>query len=165
MDKPTLLVRQIGTEVWIEPESSSYTNEAHLQELLTSDPTRIPGIPPGSLAVKELSTSSGPIDICIVSLSGAITVVEDKQCSGKFWLIAHPEIIARNTGAAENRSNDFNCHCGRLLPVCQNQRSRRLLLPEGRAFCCGTHLSLPQDFEMQVQYRVQSRQTPECCHA
>ncbi len=78
MDKPTLLVRQIGTEVWIEPESSSYTNEAHLQELLTSDPTRIPGIPPGSLAVKELSTSSGPIDICIVSPSGAITVVECK---------------------------------------------------------------------------------------
>lgn len=78
MDKPTLLVRQIGSGAWIEPESSSYTDEAHLQELLASDPTRIPGIPPGSVAVRELLTSSGPIDICIVSPSGAITVVECK---------------------------------------------------------------------------------------
>jgi len=78
MEKPKILVRHIGSATWTEPESSSYTDEAHLQELLAADPTRIPGIPPGSLAVRELSTSSGPVDICIVSPSGAITVVECK---------------------------------------------------------------------------------------
>ena len=78
MDNPTVLVRQNGAGAWIEPEASTYADEAHLQELLASDPTRIPGIPPGSIAVRELSTRSGPIDICIVSPSGAITVVECK---------------------------------------------------------------------------------------
>ena len=78
MEIPTVLVRQNGNGAWTEPEISTYSNESHLQDLLASDPTRIPGIPPGSVAVRELSTSAGPIDICIVSPSGAITVVECK---------------------------------------------------------------------------------------
>jgi hypothetical protein len=60
------------------PEVSTYTNEAHLQELLAADPTRIPGVRAGSRAVRELSTSKGPIDICVVDPTGSITVVECK---------------------------------------------------------------------------------------
>jgi len=74
----TILVRHAASGPWVEPESSTYNDEKHLQELLAADPTRIPGIPPGSKAVRELQTSSGPVDICIVSPSGAITIVECK---------------------------------------------------------------------------------------
>ena len=78
MSDRMILVRQSSTDSWSEPETSTYTNESHLQELLAADPTRIPGIPKGSKAVRELLTSAGPIDICVVSPSGAITVVECK---------------------------------------------------------------------------------------
>ena len=78
MDGRTILVRQSPSGVWTEPETSRYADESHLQELLAADPTRIPGIPVGSKAVRELATSAGPIDICVVSPSGAITVVECK---------------------------------------------------------------------------------------
>ena len=78
MDGRTILVRQSSTSSWTEPETSSYTDEAHLQELLAADPTRIPGIPEGSKAVRELPTLAGPIDICVVSPSGSVTVVECK---------------------------------------------------------------------------------------
>lgn len=78
MDGRQILVRQGSSDSWTEPETSNYTNESHLQELLAADPTRIPGIPAGSKAVRELPTSAGPIDICVVSPSGAITVVECK---------------------------------------------------------------------------------------
>ena len=78
MEGRTILVRQGAGGAWTEPETSSYADEGHLQELLAADPTRIPGIPAGSRAVRELPTSAGPIDICIVSPSGAITVVECK---------------------------------------------------------------------------------------
>lgn len=78
MDGHTILVRRSSADTWTEPETSTYTNESHLQELLATDPTRIPGIPEGSKAVRELPTSAGPIDICVVSPSGSITVVECK---------------------------------------------------------------------------------------
>lgn|GEM_PF-814580 len=78
MDGRTILVRQTPTDSWTEPETSSYVDESHLEELLAADPTRIPGIPAGSKAVRQLPTSAGPIDICVVSPSGAITVVECK---------------------------------------------------------------------------------------
>ena len=78
MSDRMILVRQSSTDSWSEPETSTYTNESHLQELLAADPTRIPGITKGSKAVRELSTSAGPIDICVVSPSGTITVVECK---------------------------------------------------------------------------------------
>jgi len=78
VDGRTILIRQNSSDSWTEPETSSYLDESHLQELLAADPTRIPGIPEGSRAVRELPTSAGPIDICVVSPSGAITVVECK---------------------------------------------------------------------------------------
>jgi len=78
MNGPTILVREGSTGAWSEPKTSNYTDEAHLQAIIAEDPTRLPGIPAGSRAVRELQTSAGPIDVCIVSPSGAITVVECK---------------------------------------------------------------------------------------
>lgn len=79
MAEHSILVRRIGSnESWSEPDNSAYENEAHLQELLANDPARLPGIPEGAVAVRELSTSAGPIDICVVHPDGEITVVECK---------------------------------------------------------------------------------------
>ena len=63
---------------WTAPESSSYVNEAHLQEVLAASPHWVPGVPEGSLSVRELYTSAGPVDVAIVSPHGALTVVECK---------------------------------------------------------------------------------------
>ena len=78
----SILVRTIGSNTgWSEPETSAYANESHLQELLAEDPSRLPGVPDGSIAVRELSTSAGPIDICVVTPEGELTVVECKLSS------------------------------------------------------------------------------------
>jgi Holliday junction resolvase-like predicted endonuclease len=79
MAEHSILVRKIGSnESWSEPDNSTYENEAHLQDLLAKDPARLPGVPEGAVAVRELSTSVGPIDICVVHPDGEITVVECK---------------------------------------------------------------------------------------
>jgi hypothetical protein len=36
------------------PQSSSYVNEAHVQEVLASSPHWVPGVPERSLSVREL---------------------------------------------------------------------------------------------------------------
>ena len=74
----SVLIRNTDNGTWSVPETSAYENEDHLQALLGNDPSHIPGIPQGSSAVRELSTSAGPIDICVVTDSGDITVVECK---------------------------------------------------------------------------------------
>lgn len=76
----SLLLRRAGGQ-WMTPETRSYTNEAHLQEILVADPARIPGVSGGAMAVAELSTSAGPIDVCVVSEQGDLTVVECKLAS------------------------------------------------------------------------------------
>lgn len=79
MNSQSILVRTFGSdESWVEPQTASYNNEAHLQELLASDPNRIPGIPNGAVAVRELVTSAGPVDVCVIDQFGEITVVECK---------------------------------------------------------------------------------------
>ena len=79
MAEHSILVRKIGSsESWSEPESSAYTDESHLQHLLATDPDRVPGVAQGAIAVRELATSAGPIDVCVVEPNGAITVVECK---------------------------------------------------------------------------------------
>ncbi|OYD67000.1 hypothetical protein [Rhodococcus sp. OK302] len=77
-----LLVRRVGTVgSWDSPEMTAYDNEDHLQRILASDPQYVPGVPEGSLTVRELSTTAGPADVCIVSPDGAITIVECKLAS------------------------------------------------------------------------------------
>src|SRR5690606_36670101 len=79
-DRGGVLVRRGGGE-WSEPEVEAYENEAHLQQLIAADPHRVPGVEQGALAVTELRTSAGPIDVCIVGRDGSITVVECKLAS------------------------------------------------------------------------------------
>ncbi len=74
-----VLVRRVGSEgPWTAPETSTYKNEAHLQELLVADPCRVPGVTLDAYTTAELPTSAGPIDVCIVELDGSLTVVECK---------------------------------------------------------------------------------------
>lgn len=68
-------------ERWSSPETVSYKNEAHLQEVLVADPSRVPGVAKSAEAVAELPTSGGPIDVCIIDLDGSLTVVECKLAS------------------------------------------------------------------------------------
>lgn len=76
----SVLLRR-GTGPWSSPETASYTDEAHLQQILVADPARVPGVADGAMAVDELSTSAGPIDVCIVGDGGHLTVVECKLAS------------------------------------------------------------------------------------
>ncbi len=75
---PAILVRAIGSDQWTTPETSAYENEAPLQALLATDPGRIPGVPSNAVAVQELPTSAGPVDVCVIAPDGTITVVECK---------------------------------------------------------------------------------------
>ena len=79
MSSDAILVRKVGSgSSWTQPETAAYENESHLQELLAADPSRIPGVPPSSRAVREIHTAAGPLDICVVTPDGEITVVECK---------------------------------------------------------------------------------------
>jgi hypothetical protein len=80
-DDQHVLVRRAGSPSWTNPETSAYDNEAHLQSLLVQDPSRIPGVNRQAVAVDELSTSGGPVDVCIVDVDGSLTVVECKLAS------------------------------------------------------------------------------------
>lgn len=77
--EPILIRQSDGTyESWTQPETSAYKDESHLQEVLASHPAQIPGVLEGSHAIREFSTSAGPIDICVLSPNGQVTVVECK---------------------------------------------------------------------------------------
>jgi hypothetical protein len=79
MAEHSILVRKADSGgPWVDPETKAYDNEAHLQELLAKDPDRLPGVSSGAMAVCELPTSAGPIDVCVIEPTGEITVVECK---------------------------------------------------------------------------------------
>lgn len=65
----------------VAPEAGTYDNESHLQALLAADPARVPCVADGAFSVRELPTSGGPIDVCIVDRDGSLTVVECKLAS------------------------------------------------------------------------------------
>ena len=74
-----ILVHRVGDPApWTAPESTSYVNEAHLQEVLAASPHWVPGVPEESFSVRELYTSAGPVDVAIVAPDGALTAVECK---------------------------------------------------------------------------------------
>jgi hypothetical protein len=80
MDTPKMLIRETATSPnWSEPETSTYDDESDLQEILASNPHLVAGVPQDSFTVRELNTSSGPIDVCIVTHDGRLTVVECKR--------------------------------------------------------------------------------------
>lgn len=75
---PEILVRHKDATSWTAPERRSFNFEADLRDLLADDPTRVPGVGPGALAVTELQTAAGRVDLCILDVNGAVTVVECK---------------------------------------------------------------------------------------
>ena len=78
-ERNRILVHRVGDPApWTAPESSSYVNEAHLQEVLARSPHWVSGVPERSFSVRELYTSAGPVDVVIVAPDGAITAVECK---------------------------------------------------------------------------------------
>ena len=74
-----VLVRRTGSSAaWESPEMTSYTDEDHLQRILADAPDRVPGVSTAAVSVRELSTSAGPVDVCIVDQDASLTVVECK---------------------------------------------------------------------------------------
>jgi hypothetical protein len=77
-ETPTILVRHGDSSTWTTPETAAYHDESHLQTLLAADPSHIPGVMAGAVVVRELPTSAGPIDLCVIGVDGSVTVVECK---------------------------------------------------------------------------------------
>ncbi len=75
-----MLIRTPGNP-WSAPDTTAYENERQLQEILAAQPTWIPGVTEPVAVCLELPTSAGPIDVCIVSGDGRLTVVECKLAS------------------------------------------------------------------------------------
>jgi len=75
-----MLIRTPGSP-WTAPEVVGYENENHLQEILAAQPGWIPGINEPAMTARELPTTAGPIDVCIVGSDGGLTVVECKLAS------------------------------------------------------------------------------------
>jgi hypothetical protein len=80
-DDSGLLIRRVGDNAWVSPQSRAYENEDHLQRILAASPGQVPGVSEEALAVRELVTSAGPLDVCIVDVDGRVTVVECKLAS------------------------------------------------------------------------------------
>ena len=76
----TLIVRQPG-EAWSTPAVTSYTAESHLQEVLAGQPSLLPGVSSSPVAVRELQTGAGPLDVVVIDADGQITLVECKLAS------------------------------------------------------------------------------------
>lgn len=70
-----------GDSGWVTPDTNAYENEAHLRDLLVANPARVPSVTEEAFSVSELLTTAGPIDVTIVDIDGAITVVECKLSS------------------------------------------------------------------------------------
>lgn len=63
------------------PAVSSYSAEAHLQEVLALQPSLVPGVGTNPVAVRELQTGSGPLDLVVIDADGGLTLVECKLAS------------------------------------------------------------------------------------
>src|SRR4051812_37435862 len=88
-----MFIRRVGGGPFHTPETTAYTNEAELRDLLAETPSLLPGVDEGpAAAAKEMPISgAGSADVVIVDASGDITVVECK-------LRANPEIRRRVVG-------------------------------------------------------------------
>lgn len=80
-----MLIRRVGGGSWHTPQTTAYTNEAELRDLLAETPSLLPGIDERPTAVaKEMPISgTGTADVVIVDASGEITVVECKLAANR----------------------------------------------------------------------------------
>ena len=77
-----VLVRH-GDEAWRPPESSGYTDEAHLQAILLEHPWLIPGVTKNALVCIEFQSGVGPSDVVAVDHESGLTLVECKLASNR----------------------------------------------------------------------------------
>ncbi len=75
-----LIVRHVG-ELWSSPAVTSYSTESHLQEVLAGQPGLLPGVSSSPVAVRELQTGAGPLDVVVIDAEGQLTLVECKLAS------------------------------------------------------------------------------------
>ncbi|PXW31246.1 UNVERIFIED_CONTAM: hypothetical protein DES50_10512 [Williamsia faeni] len=81
-ENPGFLVRRLGSaDRWVTPDMTAYTDEGHLQQVIVETPSHVSGVSEDAITARELHTSAGPADVCIVDADGTITVVECKLAS------------------------------------------------------------------------------------
>jgi hypothetical protein len=91
-ERPAVLVRHSGGE-WRAPGVTTYSDEEALELLLEQTPELLPGLDTGPMAVvRQLYVpETGPVDLLIVGIDGALTIVECK-------LQSNPDIRRRVVG-------------------------------------------------------------------
>ncbi len=77
-DSSKILIRHGSTSPWTSPESATYIDEKHLQEVVADSPQWVPGVPENAIGVREFYTLAGPVDVMIVGPDGSLTAVECK---------------------------------------------------------------------------------------
>lgn len=77
-DSRKILIRHGPSSPWTSPESASYIDEKHLQEVVAASPHWVPGMPEKAFSVREFYTLAGPVDVVIVGPDGSLTAVECK---------------------------------------------------------------------------------------
>ena len=75
-----MLIRR-QNEAWHEPTVKGYTDERHLQSILATHPTLIPGVGPNARVCMEFQSGAGPADVVAVDQDSGITLVECKLAS------------------------------------------------------------------------------------
>lgn len=81
-DDSGILIRRGGDSgAWTTPETTAYEAEAHLQQVLAATPGRVPGVSDEACSVRELATTAGYVDVCIVDIDRRLTIVECKLAS------------------------------------------------------------------------------------
>lgn len=75
-----VLVRSEGGG-WSLPTGVGYLDEAELQTMLVAQPSLVPGVSRGAMAVREFSTAVGPVDVVVLDEDGSLTIVECKLAS------------------------------------------------------------------------------------
>jgi hypothetical protein len=91
-DRPAVLIRHSGGG-WRAPTVTAYSDEEALELLLEQTPELLPGLDTGPMAVvRQLSVpETGAVDLFIVGVDGALTIVECK-------LQSNPDIRRRVVG-------------------------------------------------------------------
>lgn len=77
-DSSKILIRHGSSSPWTAPESASYIDEKHLQEVVAASPHWVPGVPENAFSVREFHSPAGPVDVVIVGPDGSLTAVECK---------------------------------------------------------------------------------------
>ncbi|MGW5300707.1 hypothetical protein ACWEQV_20910 [Rhodococcus aetherivorans] len=154
-----LLVRHAGDGAWESPEMTAYDNEDHLQSIIAAAPQHVSGVPDGAVTVRELPTSAGPADVCIVGPDGDVTIVECKLASNSErrrlvigQVLDYASAIWRDGPAAfrEQWSRQHGADLGALGEGGDAQLDRNLA--DGRIHLCLAVDQIDADLRRLVEY-------------